>query len=108
MRERKEREETLRRGRGGETSERLHLMFGGVRQRNGKSQASEGVGGGALQQCCKGESLSLIGCFAIRKLRDEDKLALYNDQAQNGLGMLYKESQEVFLETVVCSKGPDC
>lgn len=54
-----EREEATRRGRGGETSERLNLMFGGVRQRdskgrNWKSQATEGVGGGALQQCCKG------------------------------------------------------
>ena len=69
----------------------------------------EGVGGGALQQCCKGWSLSLIGCFAIRKLRDEDKLALYNDQDQDGPGMLYKESQEVFPETEVWmwAKGTD-
>ena len=42
---------------------------------------------------------SLIGCFAIRKLRDESKLALYSDPAQDGPGMLYKESQEVFLGT---------
>lgn len=78
-------------------------MFGGVKQRDGewRSEAMEGVGGGALQQCCKGWSLSLIGCFAIRKLGDEDKLSLYNDQAQDGPGRLYTESQEVFLETEV-------
>ncbi len=59
-------------------------------------------GGVHCSSCCKGWSLSLIGCFAIRKLRDEDKLALYNDHGQDGLGMLYKESQEVFLKTEVC------
>lgn len=92
---------------GEETSGRLNITFGGVRQRatkrrNWKSEAMERVGGGALQQCCKGYSLSLIGWFAIRKLRDEDKLALYNDRGQDGPRMLYKESQEVFPETEVC------
>lgn len=63
------------------------------RQRDSKSQAVEGVGGGALQQRCKSCSLSLIGCFAVRMLRGEDEFASYR------LGMLYKVSQEVFLET---------
>ncbi len=58
-REKTEREGTTKRGRRGETSERLNIMFGGVRRRdskwrNWKSEAMEGVGGGALQQCCKG------------------------------------------------------
>lgn len=60
-----------------------------------------GGGGGALQWCCKGSCLSLIGCFAIRKLGDEDKLALYNNQAQDGPGMLCTASQEAFLKTEV-------
>lgn len=58
-----------------------------------------GGGGGALQWCCKGSCLSLIGCFAIRKLGGEDKLALYNNQAQDGPGMLCTASQEAFLKT---------
>ena len=60
-----------------------------MRQRDGKSQAVEGVAGGALQQRCQSCTLSLIGCFAIRTLRDEDELASYRP------GMLYKVSQEV-------------
>lgn len=38
-------------------------------------------------------SLSLIGCFAIRKLGDEDKLALYNSRAWDVL-----ESRRLFLK----------
>lgn len=68
------------------------MIVSSVRQRDIKSQAVEGVGGGALQQRCKSCSLSLIGCFAIRVLREEDELARYR------LGRLYKVSQEVFLE----------
>lgn len=38
--------------------------------------------GGALQQSCTAyRAYRLIGCTAIRKLEDEDKLALYNNQA---------------------------
>lgn len=69
----------------------------GRRKRRGGLQKERS--GGALQKSCKVWSLSLISCFAIKKLSNEDKLALYNDQAHEGLGRLYDESQEVFLET---------
>lgn len=46
---------------GGGTREQINMIFGSVKQRNSKSQAVEGVGGGALQQGCASCSLSLIG-----------------------------------------------
>lgn len=54
--------------------EQLNVIFGSRRQRDSRSQAVEGVGGGgggALQQRCRSCSFALIGCFAIRMLRDE-------------------------------------
>lgn len=58
---------------------------------------------------CSSAARALIGCFAIRKLRDEGNLALYNDQAHGGPGMLYKESREVFPgdRSLYVSKGTD-
>lgn len=73
-------------------------MFGGRRQseKKGESRAKEGRGGGGggvhCSKASRTESLSLIGCFAIRKLSNEDKLVLYNDQTLKGLGGKKRES----------------
>lgn len=59
-------------GRGERSREQLNVIFGSRRHRDSKSQAVEGVGGGALQQRCRSCGSALIGCFAIR---DEGQVA---------------------------------